>query len=143
MGDKIEIVEVGPRDGLQSQSELIHTDVKLQLINRLIDAGVKRIEVASFVNPARVPQMADIDELIPKLKKSESSTVQGIISESDDNIVNVISRTSKIYSNFLNGLSTQNSDLLKKSKKGVAKLDSEIEELRDNIFFLIKKIFIF
>ena len=79
VGDKIEIVEVGPRDGLQSQSELIDTDVKLQLINRLIDAGVKRIEVASFVNPARVPQMADIDELIPKLKKSESTSYIGLV----------------------------------------------------------------
>jgi len=75
-----------------------------------------------------------------QLKKSESSTVQGIIIESADNIVNVISRTDKIYANFLKGLSTQNSDLLKKSKKGVAKLDSEIEELRDNIFFFIKKL---
>lgn len=75
-----------------------------------------------------------------ELKKSESSTVQGIISESADNIVNVISRTNKIYSNFLNGLSTQDSDLLKKSKKGVAKLGAEIEELRDNIFFLIKSL---
>ena len=75
-----------------------------------------------------------------KLKKSESSTVQGIISESADNIVNVISRTGKIYANFFKGLSTQNSDLLKKSKKGVAKLDSEIEELRDNIFFFIKNL---
>ena len=75
-----------------------------------------------------------------QLKKSESSTVQGIISESADNIVNVMSRTDKIYANFLKGLSTQNSDLLKKSKKGVAKLDSEIEELRDNIFFLIKNL---
>jgi len=75
-----------------------------------------------------------------QLKKSESSTVQGIISESAENIVNVISRTDKIYANFLKGLSTQNSDLLKKSKKGVAKLDSEIEELRDNIFFLIKNL---
>ena len=64
-----------------------------------------------------------------QLKKSESSTVQGIIIESADNIVNVISRTTKIYADFLEGLSTQNSDLLKKSKKGVAKLDSEIEEL--------------
>jgi phosphate/sulfate permease len=79
--------------------------------------------------------------LDPKqLKKSESSTVQGIISESADNIVNVISRTSKIYANFLEGLSTQNSDLLKKSKKGVDKLDSEIEDLRDNIFFFIKNL---
>ena len=73
-----------------------------------------------------------------QLKKSESSTVQGIISESADNIVNVISRTTKIYANFLEGLSTQNSDLLKKSKKGVAKLDGEIDELRDYIFFFIK-----
>lgn len=79
--------------------------------------------------------------LDPKqLKKSESSTVQGIISESADNIVNVISRTSKIYANFLEGLSTQNSDLLKKSKKGVDKLDGEIEDLRDNIFFFIKNL---
>ena len=75
-----------------------------------------------------------------QLKKSESSTVQGIIIESADNIVNVISRTTKIYADFLEGLSTQNSVLLKKSKKGVAKLDSEIEELRDNIFFFIKSL---
>jgi Na+/phosphate symporter len=75
-----------------------------------------------------------------QLKKYESSTVQGIISESAENIIAVISRASKIYANFLEGLSTQNSDLLKKSKKGVAKLDSEIEDLRDNIFFLIKNL---
>ena len=75
-----------------------------------------------------------------ELKKSESSTVQGIIFESADNIVNVISRTNKIYANFLKGLSTQNVDTLKKSKKGVEKLESEIEELRDNIFYLIKSL---
>jgi phosphate/sulfate permease len=75
-----------------------------------------------------------------QLKKYESSTVQGIISESAENIIAVISRASKIYANFLEGLSTQNADLLKKSKKGVAKLDGEIEDLRDNIFFLIKNL---
>jgi len=71
---------------------------------------------------------------------SESSTVQGIISESADNIVNVVTRSKKIYSTILKGLSSQDSDVLKKSKKGVAKLDEEIEELRDNIFFLIKNL---
>jgi Na+/phosphate symporter len=75
-----------------------------------------------------------------ELKMSESSTVQGIISESADNIVNVVSRAKKIYATILKGLSTQDSDVLKKSKKGVAKLDEEIEELRDNIFFLIKNL---
>ena len=75
-----------------------------------------------------------------ELKMSESSTVQGIISESADNIVNVISRAKKIYARILKGLSSQDLTMLKKSKKGVAKLDGEIEDLRDNIFFLIKNL---
>ena len=75
-----------------------------------------------------------------ELKMSESSTVQGIISESADNIVNVVSRAKKIYTGILKGLSAQDVKLLKKRKKGVAKLDSEIEDLRDNIFFLIKNL---
>ncbi|NND88051.1 MAG: inorganic phosphate transporter, partial [Flavobacteriaceae bacterium] len=73
-----------------------------------------------------------------KLKKSESSTVQGIITESADNISNVVMRTNKIYSDILKGLAKEDSSKLKKSKKGVEKLDNEIEELRDNIFYLIK-----
>jgi phosphate/sulfate permease len=75
-----------------------------------------------------------------ELKMSESRTVQGIISESADNIVNVVSRAKKIYAGILKGLSAQDVSLLKKRKKGVAKLDSEIEDLRDNIFFLIKNL---
>lgn len=74
------------------------------------------------------------------LKKSESSTVQGIIAESADHISNVISRTNKIYTDVLRGLSKQNLSKLKKSKKGIAKLDNEIEELRDNVFYFIKKL---
>lgn len=75
-----------------------------------------------------------------KLVKSESSTVQGIITESANNISNVVSRSNKIYSDVLKGLSREDSSKLKKSKKGVEKLESEIEELRDNIFYLIKNL---
>lgn len=75
-----------------------------------------------------------------KLKKSESSTVQGIISESAHNISNVISRTNKIYTDVLKGLAKEDSSTLKKSKKGVEKLESEVEDLRDNIFYLIKNL---
>jgi hydroxymethylglutaryl-CoA lyase len=71
MDNRIEIVDVGPRDGLQSQSELLTTDTKLQFISKLIDAGLRRIEVASFVNPKRVPQMTDVDELITRLPLGE------------------------------------------------------------------------
>ncbi len=74
------------------------------------------------------------------LKKSESKTVQGIISESADNISDVIKRTNKIYSDVIEGLSKLEKSKLKKSKKGVAKLDAEIEELRDHIFFFIKSL---
>ena len=74
------------------------------------------------------------------LKKSESSTVQGIISESADNISNVVSRTNKIYTDVLKGLAKEDVKALKKSKKGVEKLDQEVEELRDNIFYLIKNL---
>jgi phosphate/sulfate permease len=73
-------------------------------------------------------------------KKSESSTVQGIISESADNISSVVSRTNKIYTDVLKGLAKEDVKALKKSKKGVEKLDQEVEDLRDNIFYLIKNL---
>jgi phosphate/sulfate permease len=75
-----------------------------------------------------------------RLKKSESKTVQGIIAESSENIIKVISRSNKIFSNVIVGLSKEDNDLLKKTKKGVKKLDSEVEDLRDNIFYFIKNL---
>ncbi len=56
---QIEIVEVSPRDGLQNEAVPFSTEQKIELITRAIDAGFKRIEAVSFVNPKRVPQMAD------------------------------------------------------------------------------------
>jgi hydroxymethylglutaryl-CoA lyase len=63
----VEIVEVGPRDGLQNERAIVATPDKVELIVRMIDAGARRLEVASFVNPARVPQMADAAEVIARL----------------------------------------------------------------------------
>jgi hydroxymethylglutaryl-CoA lyase len=63
----ISLVEVGPRDGLQSEPDVLSTDLKLELIGRLVDAGIKRLEVASFVNPKLVPQMADSDAVMAAL----------------------------------------------------------------------------
>ncbi|MCB0464853.1 MAG: inorganic phosphate transporter [Aequorivita sp.] len=74
------------------------------------------------------------------LKKTESKTVQGIIQESAEHISNVVSRSNKIYSDMLRGLAKQDTKKLKKSKKGVSKLNDEVEELRDNIFYFIKNL---
>jgi hydroxymethylglutaryl-CoA lyase len=63
----IEIVEVGPRDGLQSESQVLPTATKVEFIRRLVAAGLRRVEVASFVNPKRVPQMADAEAVLAAL----------------------------------------------------------------------------
>ncbi len=56
---KVKIVEVGPRDGLQNEKEFVATNVKVELVNRLANAGLQNVESASFVSPKWVPQMAD------------------------------------------------------------------------------------
>lgn len=76
---QIELVEVGPRDGLQNESDIIATEVKLQLINRMIGYGARRLEVASFVHPARVPQMADAEAVIAGLPDNPDCTYVGLV----------------------------------------------------------------
>jgi Na+/phosphate symporter len=74
------------------------------------------------------------------LQKAESSSIQGVIEESADNISNVIKRSKKIYTNSINGLARHDLDQLKKNKKQGAKLSAEIDELRDHIFYFIKNL---
>jgi len=75
----IEIIEVGPRDGLQNQDAILSTADKVAMIEKLIDAGARRIEVASFVNPARVPQMAGAEEVIAALPDRKDVTYIGLV----------------------------------------------------------------
>lgn len=74
----IEIVEVGPRDGLQNEGTLVSTEDKVAFIRKAIDAGAKRIEVASFVHPKRVPQMADAEDVVRELGKVPGVTQIGL-----------------------------------------------------------------
>ncbi|MDH3619620.1 MAG: hydroxymethylglutaryl-CoA lyase [Gammaproteobacteria bacterium] len=76
---KIDIVEVGPRDGLQSEPEILPTDSKVIFIEKAIDAGIRRLEVASFVHPKLVPQMADAEALIEKLPQRDDVSYIGLI----------------------------------------------------------------
>jgi len=79
MTRSIELLEVGPRDGLQMESAVVPTEVKAQLIERLMQAGLKRIEVTSFVNPKKVPQMADAEELLSRLKRPDGVWFTGLV----------------------------------------------------------------
>jgi len=75
----INLVEVGPRDGLQSEGITLPTNTKLAFINRLIGAGIKRLEVTSFVHPKRVPQMADAEALLAALPRPEGVSYIGLV----------------------------------------------------------------
>ncbi len=77
--EKIELVDVGPRDGLQSDSTVLPTPAKLELIERLIDSGVRAVEVASFVNPKKVPQMADAEAVFAGLKQRADVRYIGLV----------------------------------------------------------------
>ncbi len=74
----IEVVEVGPRDGLQSEPEIVSTADKAQFVRRSLDAGIRRLEVTSFVHPKRVPQMADAEDLMGELTKLDDSCFMGL-----------------------------------------------------------------
>ena len=76
---KISILEVGPRDGLQSEPEILPTEVKKEFITRTINAGIKQIEVTSFVHPKKVPQMADAEKLVESLPENDDVTYIGLI----------------------------------------------------------------
>lgn len=67
--DRVNIVEVGPRDGLQNEKSVIPPEVKIELINRLNRAGLKTIEAGSFVSPKWVPQMAGTADVITRMER--------------------------------------------------------------------------
>jgi hydroxymethylglutaryl-CoA lyase len=76
---EVSIVEVGARDGLQSEATHLSTETKIDLIGRLVACGVRRLEVASFVNPKRVPQMADAEAVIAGLPDRDDVSYIGLV----------------------------------------------------------------
>jgi hydroxymethylglutaryl-CoA lyase len=79
MSRRIEIVEVGPRDGLQNEKALLDVDQKLEFIRRLEAAGARRMETVSFVNARRVPQMAGAEEISAALPPEEGRSRIGLV----------------------------------------------------------------
>ncbi len=79
LAQHVSIIEVGPRDGLQSEPEVLPTAVKIEFITRALDAGIRRLEVSSFVHPKRVPQMADAEDVIRGLPAREGVTYIGLV----------------------------------------------------------------
>ena len=76
---RIEIVDVGPRDGLQNEDETLAPEVRAELCDKLAATGIPRVEAASFVNPKRVPQMAGAEEVIAAIERSPHTSYAGLV----------------------------------------------------------------
>lgn len=79
MSRHIEIVEVGPRDGLQNEKAVLGVEQKIEFIRRLEACGARRIETVSFVNPKRVPQMAGAEEIAAALPRAPGRSRIGLV----------------------------------------------------------------
>ena len=77
--DKVTLIEVGPRDGFQFEKKIIPTNLKAEIISGLVYAGLKDIQVTSFVHPEVVPQMADAEELLRHLPKKENVRYSALV----------------------------------------------------------------
>ena len=75
----VELVDVGPRDGLQNEKETLAPGTRAELCDRLAAAGIPRVEAASFVNPKRVPQMAGAEEVMNGLNRREGTVYAGLV----------------------------------------------------------------
>ena len=74
----VTICDVGPRDGLQNQPKTLPPEVRAELVNRLAEAGLRRIEAVSFVNPKLVPQMAGAEEVVERLERRDGVVYAGL-----------------------------------------------------------------
>ncbi len=78
-GRPVTICDVGPRDGLQNDAKVLEPELRAELVNRLAAAGLPRIEAVSFVNPARVPQMAGAEEVVAAIERREGTVYAGLV----------------------------------------------------------------
>ena len=82
MGTRINICEVGTRDGFQIEPAFIPTELKIEVVNRLSDTGVPKIEVTSFVHPKAIPQLRDAEEVMRHITR-QSGTIYAALVPND------------------------------------------------------------
>ncbi|MGI8859329.1 MAG: hydroxymethylglutaryl-CoA lyase, partial [Rubrobacteraceae bacterium] len=76
---RVEIVDVGPRDGLQNEDKTLTPEVRAELCGRLAACGIPRVEAASFVNPKRVPQMAGAEQVMLAIERNPRTAYAGLV----------------------------------------------------------------
>ena len=125
--NKVNIIEVGPRDGFQNIAEFIDTEKKIELINNLQKTGLKRIEVTSFISPKAVPQMRDASEVLKNISRSNSVRYSVLI----PNLIGAEMALKSGAKELNMVISVSESHNLKNVGKRISQSLAEFEKIRD------------
>ena len=104
---RVTVVEVGPRDGLQNEAAFVPTDQKIELIERLSETGLKRIEITSFVHPKAIPQLQDSEELVKRIQ-SKPGIIYSILVPNEKGLERALAAGVKEIGLFVSASETHN-----------------------------------
>lgn len=133
--EKVEIIEVGPRDGLQNEKNFVPTDVKKAFISSLKDAGVKEMELTSFVSPKWVPQMGDAAEIVADCLDSNTRNI--VLAPNKKGVERVYMTDCKAVAVFVGVSNTFNQkNINKTTAESLAEVLPLIAELKSKDYFV-------
>lgn len=131
---KATIIEVGPRDGLQNEQSFVDTEVKKEFIRQLAAAGIKEMEITSFVSPKWVPQMRDASEVVHAAPDGIRSIVLAPNRRGVDRVLETSSKAVAVFVGVSNTFNKKN--INKTTEESMAELKPIISELKDKGFFV-------
>lgn len=129
---KVTICEVGLRDGLQNESKILETQQKYQLVEKLMEAGVKVIELGSFMNPKAVPQMADTDDLYRMVSQKEGTEFRALVANRKGVDRAIACGCKKIKLNVSASLAHNLANINKTPEESVAGFEENVQLAREN-----------
>ncbi|WP_205207762.1 hydroxymethylglutaryl-CoA lyase [Bacillus sp. P14.5] len=131
---KVTIIEVGPRDGLQNEKNFVPTDIKIQFIRALKDAGLKEMELTSFVSPKWVPQMKDAGEIVEACLNSERDMVLAPNRRGVDRVLETKGKAVAVFVGVSNSFNKKN--INKTTSESLEELKPIVGELKEKGYFV-------
>jgi hydroxymethylglutaryl-CoA lyase len=132
---RVTIIEVGPRDGLQNEKSFIPTEVKIQFINALKKAGIKEMELTSFVSPKWVPQMSDAGDIVANCLDLETTNI--VLAPNQRGVDRVLETDCKAVAVFVGVSNSFNKkNINKTTSESLEELKPIIKTLKDQQFFV-------
>lgn len=131
---KVTMIEVGPRDGLQNEKNFVPTDIKIQFIRALKEAGLKEMELTSFVSPKWVPQMKDASEIVESCLNSDRDIVLAPNRKGVDRVLETKGKAVAVFVGVSNSFNKKN--INKTTAESLEELKPIVGELKEKGYFV-------